>query len=62
MHPTTYQFLVEDRLRTLDREAQAARLGAVARQASRGRADEQGGGTGLRFKIVRRLVARLAAA
>jgi hypothetical protein len=62
MHPTTYQFLVEDRLRTLDGEAQAARLAALARQASKGRADDQSGRTGLRFEIVRRLVARLAAA
>lgn len=62
MHPQIYQFLVEDRFRTLDREARAARLTALARQGSNGHSDGQTGTTGFRFAIVRRLVARLGAA
>jgi hypothetical protein len=62
MHPQIYQFLVEDRQRTLLGEADSARLAALARQASKGHADVKSGRTGLRFEILRRLVARLAAA
>jgi hypothetical protein len=62
MQPQIYRFLVEERQRTLLREADSARLAALAGQVSKGRAHDQSGRTGLRLAIVRRLVARRAAA
>ncbi len=62
MNPRTYEFLVGDHLRTLNAQAQSARRSALARQESSADLDGRTGITIPRFEIVRRLVARLAAA
>ena len=61
MNATMCQFLAEDHLRTLHGEARAARPVELARQASKAQSDDRSGSAG-RLQIVRRLVARLAAA
>jgi hypothetical protein len=67
MNPNSYQFLAEDHVRSMHRRVEAIRPVVLARQASKARktgrtgSSERPDGTGPRFEIVRRLVARLVA-